>query len=635
MCGLTGFLAGGPNPPDRARMRAIGTDMADAICHRGPDAAGIWQDDEAPLVLAHRRLAIIDLSDEGRQPMVSSSGRYVLIYNGEIYNYLGLRAELESAGIAFHGRSDTEVLLESIEARGLNLTLQKINGMFAFVLWDRKSRILHFARDRFGKKPLYVGWAGKSLVFGSELKALRRYPNFKATINQEALGHYKARGYVAAPLSIYQGVWTLPPGHRLSLPTENLMAGEDLSGLMEPYWNALENLELAKRRTAPESDGAAIEEFEEILNACVKERMISDVPLGAFLSGGIDSSSVVALMQKHSSAPIKTYTIGFHESGFDEASHAKKIAERLGTDHHELYLSAGEALDVIPKLPEIYDEPFADISAIPTYLVSQFARRDVTVALSGDGGDEMLGGYTRYVAGPALWERMRWMPGFARKGLARMIRNVSVARWDSMSSRPQLGAGMHKAASILALNSEEEIHARLTRHDGEKFSPQENFYSSAAWRAKDLSFAEKMMYWDVLSWLPNDILVKLDRASMAASLEARAPLLDRRVFDYVWSLPMEMRIRGGKGKWILREILKKHVPLEMFERPKQGFNMPVGDWLRGPLKDWASDLLPKADDAPDAAKINALWAAHLKGEGNHANALWTELMFQAWQRRWG
>lgn len=643
MCGFTGFI----NTSSQARrsdMQARARAMADTLRHRGPDDGQVWMDDETPLVFAFRRLAIIDLSAEGRQPMVSASGRYTIVFNGEIYNFLELRKELERAGVQFRGRSDTEVILAAAEHWGLNQTLQKINGMFALVVWDKKERKINFARDRLGKKPLYIGWAKDALVFGSELKALRAHPDFEAAINPKSLSLYLQYGFLPSPACIYKNAWSLPAGSRLTLSVPNLEAGANLSTHMEPYWQHAHALEDSRSKKIHASDETVIKEFEELLTECVRDRMISDVPLGAFLSGGIDSSSVVALMQHHSGQPVKTYTIGFREAGFDEAAHAAKIAAHLGTDHHELYLGAQDALNVIPRLPEIYDEPFADMSAIPTYLVSEFARLDVTVALSGDGGDEMLGGYNRHVTGAKLWNRIKFLPKPVRAALGGAIKKLPPERWNTLiQSRPQAGTLMHKAANFLSMNTQEDIYQNLLSSWPEP--PLKNaaqtktiLNDSAFQPPAGLSFAEKMMYWDALFYLPGDILTKVDRASMASSLEARAPLLDRRIYEYAWRLPVQFKIRGGKGKWLLRQVLKRHVPEELFERPKQGFSVPVGEWLRGPLKDWAEDLLSvkklERHGLLDAPAIRSAWDDHLAGRGANAQKLWTVLMFQAWYDRW-
>ncbi len=642
MCGITGFYSFNTDE-SRAELNVAGKAMSATLTHRGPDSDGLWQDPDMPLLLGHRRLAILDLSGHGAQPMSSSSERYVIAYNGEVYNYPALQKTLEERGVSFKGRSDTEVILAAVEHWGINEVLQKLNGMFAFALWDRKERRLHLVRDRLGKKPLYVGWAGKALVFGSELKALRAHSDFTAELNREAAALFMQYGYVPAPHCIYKNVWSLPAGFRLTLDISDLETGADLQERMEPYWHHLRALEEAKSHATHRSDDDIVDEFEELLSTCVRDRMISGVPLGGFLSGGIDSSSVVALMQKISTRPVKTYSIGFDEAGFDEAAYAKKVAAHLGTDHHELYLSGQDALETIPLLPEIYDEPFGDISAIPTYLVSKFARQGVTVALSGDGGDEMLGGYNRHVAGPKIWKRVRSMPRPLRRLLSGGVTKIPVERWDALVKKePQFGTRIHKAASVLSLNTQEEIYQRLvSQWEGTPVMgtpPPGTLSDDPLWSPGNLSFAEMMMYRDALSYLPNDILVKLDRASMAVSLEARAPLLDKRIYEYVWSLPEHVKIRDGRGKWLLRQVLSRHVPNELFERPKQGFAIPAGEWLRGPLKGWASSLLDekslREQGVFDPAVIRSAWEAHLKGEGNHATQLWSVLMFQAWQDKW-
>lgn len=643
MCGILGFFEVKSVRP-RADLPAIGKKMADALAHRGPDDSGLWLDPDHPLLLAQRRLAIIDLSPEGRQPMESHTGRYMLVFNGEIYNFQGLRQELERLGQPFRGRSDTEVMLAAFEQWGVNQALQKLNGMFAFVLWDRETRQIHMARDRLGKKPLYVGWAGTALVFGSELKALRAHPDFARDVNRDTLALYMRYGCVPAPHSIYQDTWQIPAGCRLTLDARTLGAGDNLAARMEPYWNHARIVEEARQKTPPASDAQAIDEFESLLKTCVRDRMVSDVPLGAFLSGGIDSSTIVALMQQLSGSRIKTFSIGFHEAGYDEAAHARAVADHLGTDHHEMYVTAQDALDVIPQLPVMYDEPFADISQIPTYLVSKFARTQVTVALSGDGGDEMLGGYARHVATPELWRRVGWWPRPARQALAGLIRSLPVTAWNRLVPRsPRFGDRLYKVAGLLPLEGTTEIYehlvstwpdpARLVIGGTEKPFP----LTQGEWQPRGLGFAERMMFDDALSYLPNDVLVKVDRASMAASLECRAPLLDPRVFDYAWRLPLDMKVRGGKGKWLLREVLARHVPRALFERPKQGFSVPVSSWLRGSLHGWAQDLL--AHDALarqgylDADLVQDSWKRHEAGAVEEAQKLWTVLMFQSWLAR--
>lgn len=643
MCGFTGILSQS-SPARRADVRATVRAMADTIRHRGPDDTDIWQDDSAALIFAFRRLAIIDLSPEGRQPMRSFTERYTIVFNGEIYNFQELRAEMERAGVPFRGRSDTEVILAGAEHWGFNQTLQKINGMFAIALWDAQERTLHFARDRLGKKPLYVGWVGESLIFGSELKALRAHPDFKAEMDEAGLSLYLRYGYLPSLACIYKNVWSVPAGYRLSVKPGAPGPGARLADQMEPYWHHTRVLEDARTHKIDGTDEKITDEFEELLRTCVRERMVSDVPLGAFLSGGIDSSAVVALMQKASSAPVKTYTIGFNEPGYNEAEFAKKVAGALGTDHHELYLGAQNAMEIIPALPDLYDEPFADMSAIPTYLVSKFARSDVTVALSGDGGDEMLGGYNRHVDGAALWERMKFVPRPMRAAIARAMVKIPPEKWDAMvKTRPQFGVLVHKTASFLSQDTQENMYRSLLSTWAvpplnKKITVETMLDDSGHVAPRSLSFAEKMMYWDALFYLPGDILTKLDRASMAVSLEARAPLLDRRIYEYTWRLPMKFKIRDGKGKWLLRQILGRHVPTEYFERPKQGFAVPVATWLRGPLREWAEDLLSekKLNEAGvmDTKAIRACWAQHLAGHGYNGQKIWNILMLQAWRGRW-
>lgn len=644
MCGFTGFIDKG-DVRKRSDIHHIARGMMGTLNHRGPDHADLWQDPDVPVVLGHLRLSILDLSSEGNQPMSSSSDRYVIVYNGEVYNYLDLQKDLESQGVIFHGRSDTEVILAAIEQWGLNLAIQKINGMFAFALWDRKEREIHFARDRLGKKPLYIGWAGQSLVFGSELKALCAYPDFRGEINRQALGLYMQYGYVPAPHCIYKNVISLPAGHRLSVSLDSIEPGADIGKLAEPYWHHVQVLEQSRAQMRDDMpDYLVVGEFEELLESCVRDRLISDVPLGAFLSGGIDSSSIVALMTKASVSPVNTYSIGFHEEGYNEAEYAKDVATHLGTQHHEMYVSAQDSLDIVPKLADMYDEPFADYSAIPTYLVSEFARRYVTVALSGDGGDEMLGGYNRHVMGPKIWNRMRMIPAPLRKMIAGSIHGFSSGTWDKIgaNSRPQFGRAMYKLSNILRLNSPQEIYESLTKtwDDPALLSDADSrptLYDHDI-ENLDLDFAQEMMLRDTLFYLTGDILTKVDRASMAVSLEVRAPLLDRRIYEYVWSLPMRFKIRDGKGKWLLRQVLSKYVPDKLFERPKQGFTVPIDGWLRGPLKDWAEDLLDeqqlKSAGFLESAHVRGLWTAHRDGNADHGTKLWTILMFQAWQRRW-
>lgn len=629
MCGIAGLYSmrqGADGGELCAAMKA----MTNAIAHRGPDGDGLWQDEDLPnLVLGQRRLAIIDLSPAGAQPMASHSGRYWCVYNGEIYNYQSIEAELRALGHQFNGRSDTEVFLTALDQWGLNQTFQKIIGMYAFIIWDRKERVLHFMRDRLGKKPLYIGWAGKDLVAGSELKALTAHPHFEGVINQNTLALYMKYGFIQAPHTIYNGVWTLPPGARMTLKVSDLVAGENLSTKFEYYWDLQRVVSHSVSHRTRNSDAAVIAEFDELLRLCVKERMISDVPLGAFLSGGIDSSTIVALMQAQSSRPVKTYTVGFEAKGYNEAPFAKEVAHHLGTDHHELYLTDKDALDVVPLLPSMYDEPFADISQIPTYLVSKFARHDVTVALSGDGGDEMLGGYNRHLLVPRLWARTKYMPQPLRRLMAHVIKQRGLG-----------GAQMRKLAGAVVQSDPMAMYDYLLSANpgGEmlvkngKLPP--TILQSESRDIRGVGLSEHLMYKDTLSYLPDDVMVKVDRAAMAASLEARAPLLDKRIAEYVWTLPPEFKIRDGQGKWLLRQVLKKYVPESMFARPKTGFTPPVDVWLRGGLKEWSGDLLSPERIARegylDAGGVSALWRDHQSGAQNNGPQLWTVLMYQAW-----
>jgi asparagine synthase (glutamine-hydrolysing) len=644
MCGIAGIYDLDKTLSREALDNVLKT-MTDAISHRGPDAGGYWQDSHVPMALGHRRLSIIDLSADGAQPMASQNGRYEIVFNGEIYNFLALRKDLENEGAVFKGRSDTEVMLAAFEVWGINRALQRLNGMFAFALWDREKRQLHLVRDRLGKKPLYIGWAGKNFVFASELKAFRAHPDFKPVVNRNALALYMRFGCVPSPHTIYEGVWQMPPGTRITLVFDLLSVGDDLAKDCQPYWNPPRVVEEACHNPLRGSDIELTNQFEDLLKNCVQDRMVSDVPLGAFLSGGIDSSTIVALMQAQSSQRIKTFCIGFNEKGYDEAAAAQAVARHLGTDHSEIILGPQEAQAIIPQLPDMYDEPFADSSQIPTYLVSKFARENVTVALSGDGGDEMLGGYVRHQAIPKLWNRVGWWPQPIRQFTAERIHAIPMDKWDRLvSKRPQFGEKIYKVADILPLKNMEDIYVHvmsrwsdptaIVKDSREPLIPLHD----PAMLPRDLTFTERMLYGDAISYLPNDVLVKVDRASMAVALETRAPLLDYRVFEFCWRLPVDARIRHGQGKWLLRQVLSRHVPDHLFDRSKQGFAAPIGDWLRGPLQDWAHELLRPArleqEGYLNPAPITAAWHEHLDGKGNHAHRLWTVLMFQSWLERW-
>jgi asparagine synthase (glutamine-hydrolysing) len=628
--------------------------MADQLVHRGPDDAGLWVDAEAGVALGFRRLAIVDLSPAGHQPMTSSNGRYVIVFNGEVYNFGELRKDLEPLRHGFRGHSDTEVMLEAVSEWGLEAAVRKFVGMFAFALWDRRERVLHLVRDRLGIKPLYCGWQDKTFLFGSELKALRVHPAFRPEVNRSALALYLRLGYIPQPYSIYQGIWKPPAGHILSIQA-GAQPSLELPGTAR-YWSAKEVYETGAADPFQGSGAEAIEELDRLLRESIRLRMIADVPLGAFLSGGIDSSTVVSLMQAQSNRPVKTFTIGFHEQEFNEAAHAKAVAAHLGTDHTELYVTPKQAMDVIPKLPTLYDEPFGDSSQIPTYLLSALTRRHVTVSLSGDGGDELFGGYTRYVRGRKFWEIIRCFPYTSRNALARLIRVCKPATynrlWGGLTpilprlARPStVGDRAYRLAEMMAARNPEELYHNLIsywRHPTEvvldaKESPTILTQPSDWARLADIS--QRMMFLDLATYLPDDILAKVDRASMGVSLEARVPILDHRVVEFAARIPLSMKIRWGQTKWLLREVLYRYVPRELVERPKMGFGIPIEDWLRGPLRDWAEELMSEGRlrregfFRPEA--IRELWAVHLSRQRNRYGHLWNVLMFQAWREKWG
>lgn len=650
MCGLVGFL-GGTAAASADQSRSLLERMAGCIRHRGPDHQGVWSDPEAAIALGHNRLAIVDLSEAGNQPMHSPSGRYVTVYNGEIYNHLAIRALLEQQGHggAWRGHSDTETMLAAIEAWGVERTLEQAIGMFAFALWDRERRELVLARDRMGEKPLYYGWQGRggsaSFLFGSELKPLLQHPAFEGEIDRQALALFMRHGYVPAPHSIYRGLSKLPPGSFLTLQ----------AGAREPqlttYWSALDT---ARRgiadplRLGPEE---AVDALERLLTDAVGQQMIADVPLGAFLSGGVDSSTVVALMQAQSSRPVRTFSIGFHEEGYNEAEHAKAVARHLGTDHTELYVTPGEARSVIPSLPAVYDEPFADSSQVPTILVSALARKHVTVSLSGDAGDELFSGYNRYLLTQKLWRRISRVPRPLRGAIASGLTAVSPGRWNQLAGTAQRllppasrlsvpGDKIHKGAAVLASRSPADLYLGLISmwKDPAQVvvggTEPPTLLSGAVPDLEGLNEVERMMALDTVTYLPDDILAKVDRAAMSVSLETRVPFLDHRVIEFAWRLPLEYKLRGKDSKWALRQALYRHVPRELIERPKMGFGVPIGDWLRGPLRDWAEDLLNPSRLAAEGyfrpEPIRKIWADHLKGQVNMEYLLWCVLMFQSW-----
>lgn len=641
MCGLTGFLDSSASQSEADALATVRR-MADTLVHRGPDDAGSWVDPSVGLALGFRRLAIIDLSPAGHQPMLSASGRLVIVFNGEVYNAPDLRTDLQAQGRAphFRGHSDTEILLAAIEAWGLAAALARSIGMFAFALWDTHTRQLSLVRDRLGVKPLYYGWAGRTLLFGSELKALRAHPAFRAEIDRDALALLLRANCVPGPASIYRNIKKLPPGTVLTV--EPAAPGQ---GELRAYWSAHRVAEAGVADPFPGTAEEAVAALETLLRDAVRLRMVADVPLGVFLSGGVDSAAVTALMQAQSGRPVRTFSIGFAEDDFDESRYARAVARHLGTAHTELVVTPAEAQAVIPRLPTLYDEPFADSSQIPTYLVAALARRHVTVSLSGDGGDELFGGYNRYVGGRRLWRAFGWLPRGVRRGLAGALRRLTPQRWDALARllprglRPrQLGDKLAKLSDVLPADGIDAFHALLASHWHDPAAVVLGASRAAlpqpppSPRLPDETL--HMMYLDLVGYLPDDILVKVDRASMGVSLEAREPLLDHRLVEFAWRLPRALKIRGGQGKWPLRQVLYRHVPRALIERPKSGFALPLGDWLRGPLRAWAEALLDegrlKREGYFQAAPIRARWAEHLAGRHNWQYHLWDVLMFQAW-----
>ena len=656
MCGITGCIG----LHNSLSLEQVTRTMSDRLHHRGPDDDGVWLDESNRVGLGHRRLAILDLSEAGHQPMQSVSGRYVIVFNGEIYNHKELRKQLavgSSGSIEWKGHSDTETLLACFESWKIEETLKQTVGMFALAVWDRQERRLFLARDRMGEKPLYYGWCDNGFVFGSELKALQQFPGEANVISRAVLSLYFRYSYIPAPYSIYEGIYKLEPGCLLTIslagtaqaPIPVPQAPFDGHGVtIKRYWS-LHNKVMTGQATVLQNEKEAIALLESTLRESIRLQSIADVPLGAFLSGGIDSSLIVALMQSQAKQPVQTFTIGFDETGYNEAEYAKAVAQHLQTEHTELYLSSQQARDVIPLLPDLYDEPFADSSQIPTFLVAQMTRKYVTVSLSGDAGDELFGGYNRYFWGPKIWKKISWLPYNIRQQLSSMLISSS-------------GFAGHQAVNrLLPHKLRKSLLAEKMQKLGQRLSGVKDFndfYLSlvSEWRVPeeivingkepgtlltdrlawpDLNGSEhRMMYLDAMSYLPDDILCKVDRAAMGVSLETRVPMLDHRVVELAWRLPLEMKIRHGQGKWALRQILYKYVPKELIERPKQGFAIPLGDWLRKPLRDWAEDLLDPVRLAQQGylrpKPIQQKWKEHLTGKHNWEHSLWSILMFQAW-----
>lgn len=659
MCGIAGFIDVSCHKKAN-ELESLIMRMADTMHHRGPDDKGTWIDARAGIALGHRRLSIVDLSSKGHQPMHSACGRYVIVYNGEIYNFKVLRQELKTIGYTFNSNSDTEVILTAISQWGLFEAVNRFIGMFAFALWDRKEQLLYLVRDRLGEKPIYYGYMKKTFLFGSELKALRAHRSFRGEINRNALALYLRYAYVPTPHCIYKEIYKLPPGTILIVKHEELRERNDISPQtlhFRPvrYWSAKDVVEHGATNPFEHGEDEAVEQLNYLLHDAVKLRMVADVPLGAFLSGGVDSSTVVALMQVQSDRPVKTFSIGFNEQGYNEAVHAKAVARHLGTDHTELYVDPKQALAVIPKLPVLYDEPFSDSSQIPTFLVSELARQHVTVTLSGDGGDELFAGYVRYLLGQRIWQKVGWVPIAIRQVAANFLQILSPSQWNRLANifSPLLkhyvtlgtfGDRFHKLAAVIPMPSPDALYHQLTSlwdnpeqvllEGKEADTP---FTDKHQW-ANLSSFTQRMMYLDLITYLPDDILVKVDRASMGVSLEARVPYLDHRVVEFAWRIPLDMKIRHGQSKWLLRKILYKYVPKELIERPKMGFAVPIDAWLRGPLREWAEELLNRRrlqkEGYFNADPICKKWRDHLSGKSNCQYHLWDILMFQAWKEHW-
>lgn len=646
MCGITGFWIKNSGSSAESLRKTVKI-MSDALVHRGPDDCGIWVDENNGLALGHRRLTVIDLSSAGSQPMKSADGRYIIIYNGEIYNYKEIAERLRSKGVGLRGGSDTEVLLEAISVWGVDDTLQQLVGMFAFAVWDRKKNILVLARDRMGEKPLYYGWVNNGFVFASELKAIKRYPGFSGEIDRDSLSLLQRYSYIPSPYSIYKNIRKLPQASLVEINVREKVEK------IRTYWDISDKARNGVENIIADDSNAVLSNLHEKLTKTIRGQMISDVPLGAFLSGGLDSSLITALMQECSSKPVKTFTIGFHEAEFDEAIYARQVAQHIGTDHTEIILQASDALSVIPKLPELYDEPFADTSQIPTCLLSSIARNEVTVCLSGDGGDELFGGYNRYLWGDRMRRYMAIMPEPFRRTISALITNVSPRWWDKIYSiiMPLLpdrlgfrnaGNKAHKVANLMLGKGIEESFLDMVsywRNPNDLVlhsSEPETVFSDTSMRSIFKDYAQRMMYIDQRTYLPDDIMVKVDRASMGVSLETRAPFLDHRLVEFAWKVPVSMKLHKGRGKWLLREMLKKYLPDRLIERPKMGFQPPIGEWLRsGQLRDWGESLLDsnrlKNESFFDSDLVRKCWLEHLTGKKDWTGQLWTVLMFQAWK----
>jgi asparagine synthase (glutamine-hydrolysing) len=649
MCGFSGFITKDFKNIDPI---SILKNMGDAIRHRGPDDSGEWFDFNSGVGLSHQRLSILDLSSAGHQPMHSLSGKYIIVFNGEIYNHLEIRNVLEEKGykVNWKGHSDTETLLASIDYLGIEETLKSAIGMFAFALWDKEKNILTLGRDRLGEKPLYYGWQGDTFLFGSELKAIRKHPSFIGEIDRGSLALMMRHGYVPSPFSIYKGIFKLNPGNLLYLSLENKEPKKII------YWSGKDIIEKGSRNKYIGNKSDAVNELDLLLKDAVYKQMIaSDVPLGAFLSGGVDSSLIVSLMQEQSSKPIKTFSVGFNEEKFNEAGYAKAVAGHLGTDHMELYVSEEDILSVIPKLSELYDEPFADSSQIPTFLVSQMAKKYVDVSLSGDAGDELFCGYSRYTSASKAWNKLSYIPLPLRKLLATSISSISIETLNRLTSPAtkifpsylgdvNIGDKLHKGAELIKhKNIQGLYHGLISSWNNPEdlvIGAREpaTILTNSVLQPKTNSTVESMMAIDLLSYLPDDILTKVDRAAMGVSLETRIPFLDHRVVEFAWKLPLEYKLQDGVSKWILRQVLYKYVPKKLIERPKKGFGVPLAKWLRGPLRDWTELLLNeerlRREGFFNAEMVQNMWQEHLSCKRNWHHQLWNVIMFQSWLEKY-
>ena len=650
MCGIAGFL--NIMPSSASQLTDIASKMGRQLIHRGPDDDGVWVDPEVGIALAHRRLSILDLSDSGHQPMASNCGRYRLIFNGEIYNHIQIREKLSSARthetLVFRGRSDTETLLSAIANWGVEATVKELNGMFAFAVWDRLEKTLYLTRDRMGEKPLYYCLSNGSLVFGSELKALKEHPGIKFEVDRKALSLFMSRSFIPSPYSIYKDVFKLSPSTMLKINLDDISKG--CLQRPTPYWSFRKVALSGQDNMFQGDEEDATIELESILKSAVLDQMNADVPLGAFLSGGIDSSTIVALMQKQSSRPIQTFTVGFEEAEHNEASHAKSVAHHLGTQHNEMFVTPSETQELMPQIGNLYDEPFADVSQVPTFLVSKLAKNNVTVCLSGDGGDELFGGYNRHASAASFWRGLGWLPYNMRKKLSWLLTNVSPTTWNDyhkyasillpqLATQKFVGDKLHKLALILQATSGDDVYHRIVS----KWQGNEGVVKNAQRLAQVISDVEvsdlaemehRLMFLDATTYLPDNILVKVDRAAMGVSLETRIPMLDHRVIDFAWSLPLQMKVRNHTGKIILRKVLARHVPPELTGRPKAGFGVPIDGWLRGSLKKWAEDLLDenkiRQQDYLCYDEIKKKWHDHQDMKRNWSQDIWNVLMFQHW-----